>query len=371
MKSAILVAVLLGAAVAGCMAKQDTAPAPPLPLLQRTASHVPPIRYDEAAGVQWWSDFVQTYTLRHAYTPGNIAARDHIAASMKAAGFDVTIRQYPAGAFGANTPPGVGPPLINVVVATKTGSTDPHHAIALGAHYDTVAAPSAGLPPVPPSTDLNADLNTVRAGTVQGAYDNGSGTALVYNACKALALAPMNRTLLCLFFDGEEEGTVGSQAFQKDMAKGDLTMDFYLGFDMTGINWPGIDTAQPGMQKWKLYAWVGDEFATDLFPFVNGTLHQVLGYPASGSEAFPFNDRNSDEATFKVAHIPTVRFAGGRTAGLYPQYHKPMDTVDYVYQFVGGRERFEQGFGAVVRTACQLTLQLDQTSLAALKTAYT
>ncbi|MFO1534301.1 MAG: M28 family metallopeptidase [Thermoplasmatota archaeon] len=346
MKPFLPLAVLLCAAFAGCAASgpATTTPAAPATLLERTAANVPALQFNATAGVQWWSDFAQTYTFRNAFAPSNAAARDHIAAGLAAAGLHVRIRLYPASAFGPALPATAGPLFVSVVEATKPGRDD--RTIALGAHYDNTAA-----------------------ATVQAAYDNGAGTATLYNLCTALAKlpTPTQHTFTCLFFDGEELGLVGSQAYVADTTH--PVPDAYLGFDMTGLNWPGIDTTLPGNAQWKLYAWTGAEFADALYPFLNGTLHQVLGYPLAGAEAFPFNDRNSDEASFADAHVPTLRFAGGRTAGLYPQYHKPGDTVDYVYQFAGSRERFEQGMAAV-RTAWQVALQLDQTSLDELKAAY-
>lgn len=350
MKSLLPVALLAAAALAGCASTSPatTQTGPPPALLDRVAQ-VPPLQYNATAGAQWWSDFAQTYQKRDVFTASNLAARDHIAASLRSAGFDVQVLQYPAGVHLArpvDAPAPAGPLVTNVVVAKRLGAALPTHAIALGGHYDT------------------------QTGTLQGAYDNGSGTAAVVDTCGALAKVETRRTVLCLVFDAEEVGAVGSADFQADLRRDNLTIDAYLGFDMVGLNWPGIDTGAPGMEKWKLYAWTGAEYADSVFPLVNGTLHQVLGYPLSGSEAFPFNDRNSDEATFAAAHIPTVRFAGGRTAGLYPQYHMPGDTVEFVDQFAGGRAHFEQGLAAIVRTAYQVALELDQTSLDELKAAY-
>lgn len=341
MKGLLVAASLLLVAASGCIASQNTTQtsAQPATLAERTAANVPPIQWNVSTGVDWWSDFVTTYTKRDAYLANNAPARDHIAASMKALGFNVTLYQFPGSARGSSLPTGAGPLVINLVVATKTGTVRPDHLVVVGGHYDTQTA------------------------TVQGAYDNGSGTAAVYSTCEALSHTRMQRSLVCLFFDGEELGTLGSQAYLNNVPSArNQTVDYYIGFDMVGINWPG--------HSWKMYNWVGDEFATDLFPFVNETLHQVLHYPDSGVEAFPFNDRNSDEATFKAAHVPSIRFAGGRTAGAYPQYHKPQDTVDFVYDYVGGRANFELGFGTIVRTAYQEALMLDQTSLSEIQQAY-
>jgi Zn-dependent M28 family amino/carboxypeptidase len=182
------------------------------------------------------------------------------------------------------------------------------------------------------------------------------------HACTALANVTMDHTLLCVLFDGEEEGALGSQAFLDDvLASKEWTLDAYLGFDMVGLNWPGKDPGADG--RWRLYGWVGPEHADALHPFVNDTFTHVLGYPPEGAHVFPYNDRNSDEAVFAAAGIPTVRLAGGRTAGSYPQYHLPGDTTDFVEEFAGGHDRWVAGFGAIVRTATTLTLLLDRVGL--------
>ena len=48
----------------------------------------------------------------------------------------------------------------------------------------------------------------------------------------------------------------------------------------------------------------------------------------------------------------------------------PGDTVDYVTQFVGGRDRLELGMATAVKAAWQVTLGLDQVGLDDLKAAY-
>jgi hypothetical protein len=309
-------------------------------LVDRLAAEVPPLDWDGAAAVAWWEDFVTSYPKRDTYLPNNDPATLHIVESLEALGLEVALSHHPARAPLAGTPlPGEVPLTIHTVAAYKPGLTQPEKAIALGAHYDT------------------------QTGTVQGAYDNGSGTAMVFDLCKQLASVPMDKSLLCLFFDGEETGALGSQAYLEDPPEGYPEVEVYLGYDMVGMNWPGYG-------RWKAYTWVGDEYATELFPFVNATVHEVLGYPLEGAEVFDFNDRNSDEAIFAEAGIPTVRFAGGRRAGDYDQYHLPDDTADHVYEVVGGRENFQAGFGTLVQESYTLALMLDGTDLAELRAEY-
>lgn len=330
--------------LAGCFADDAPGAASDVPqdsgesLVQQLARNLPAKAlqpWDAAAGVDWWEDFAQGYPKRDALLPNNDLAAQHIAAGLTDAGLEATIVHYlPAPAPGAP----MLPAGIHVVVGHKAGLGDPGHALALGAHYDTQAA------------------------TIEGAFDNAAGTAMVFELCKTLAQEPMQRSLLCLFFDGEEEGALGSEAYLANPPEGSPDIDFYFGYDMVGINWPGYPT-------WKLYNWVQAEYATDLYPFVNATIHDVLGWPEDGAEAFDFNDRNSDEYNFIQANVPSVRFAGGRKAGDYDQYHKADDTVLHVYDLVGGRANFELGFGAIAQESYALALMLDQTNLLELQAA--
>lgn len=339
---------LLSLLPAGCI---DLDPAPAVgpaaaSLPARLANELPPApAWDAEAGLSWWEQFATTYTTRNSFTPANQAATDHIAASLEELGLEVSVIDYPVCTPLLATPCAptpAGPAKIHVVVGLKRGLTDPNHALAFGAHYDNVY-PGLGL----------------TEGTLEAAYDNGSGTAMVYNLCKQLSQVPLEKSLLCLFFDGEELGILGSSNFVAAPPAGTPAIDVYFGYDMVGLNWPGHD--------WKLYNWVGAEYAEDLHPFVNETVHGVLDWPFEGVEVFPFNDRNSDEAAFAEAGIPTIRFAGGRTAGTYPQYHKLDDTVAFVDAFAGGRDNFAKGFGAIVEESVLLARLLDQTSLEAMR----
>jgi Zn-dependent M28 family amino/carboxypeptidase len=203
--------------------------------------------------------------------------------------------------------------------------------------------------------------------TVMGAYDDMSGVAAEFSICKALAHVPMERTLACIFFDGEERGLVASEHYVQDAVKdGDegYVYDLVMGYDMTGLNWPGYST-------WKMYVMTGPvDDVPALVPFANGLMHTTLGYPDSGVEVLDVHDRNSDERNFKEAGVPILRFAGGRNAADYDQYHKPLDTVDHVYQTAGGRGNFEKGFATIVEASYTTALAFDHTSMAELHATY-
>ena len=79
--------------------------------------------------------------------------------------------------------------------------------------------------------------------TVHGAYDDKSGVAAQFHICKALAQLPMNKTLACVFFDAEEQGLIARARYVEDIQDetDEYVYDHVLGYDMTGINWPGHD----------------------------------------------------------------------------------------------------------------------------------
>ncbi len=305
----------------------------PLPLTE--------LNWDVVAGVDWWEDLATSYPKHDTYTPVNAALRQHLVSEMQALGFEVEVRTYYALPRDPSQVPApeVEPIEVHAIVATKLGTEFPNERIGLVSHYDTQTL------------------------TVHGAYDDASGVAAEYNICKSLADVPMKRTLACIFFDAEEQGLVASKRYVEDVVlAGDegYTYEFVLGYDMTGINWPGYP-------DWKMYVMVGENVVEWLRPFAQDVMHNQLGYPTSGVEVLDVHDRNSDERRFKEAGVPILRFAGGRNAADYPQYHMPLDTVDYVYDFVGGRANFEAGFATVVEASHHTILALDETGATALQ----
>lgn len=327
----LLPVLLVSVALAGCLSSEG--PQPNLDLVRRVSADVPPIDWDVTAAVDWWEDIATNYPKHDSNLPTNAMLRERLVADMEALGFEVETRVYPGAAQGVVFPEAPGTELY-AIVATKNGTTAPTHRIGLVSHYDTQTL------------------------TVHGAYDDASGVAAEYSICKALAKVPMNRTLACIFFDGEERGLAASEAYVQDVVvEGDegYVYDFVLGYDMTGLNWPG--------HPWKMYVMVGEPHVDPLHPFTWDLMHRALGYPESGVEVLDVHDRNSDERNFKEAGVPILRFAGGRHAADYDQYHKPLDTVEHVYEVAQGRDNFEKGFATIVESSYVTALVLDKTSL--------
>lgn len=345
--------VLVASLVAGCADDPATGPDSPVTTtladVQQLTQGIPPIAWNVGTQIDWWEDIATNYPKHDSNLPTNAMLRERLVADLQALGLAVEVRTYPGEVQGTAVPDAQGTELY-AIIATKLGTTMPDHRIGLVSHYDTQTL------------------------TIHGAYDDASGVAADYSICKALAQVPMNRTLACIFFDGEERGLVASKHYVQDVVlDGDepYVYDFVLGYDMTGINWPG--------HPWKLYAMVGtlwdsptdaDPDVSPLFPFTQDLLNGVLGYPPEGVEVLGDSDRNSDERRFKEAGVPIIRFAGGRNAADYDQYHKPLDTVEHVYEVTGGRANFEAGFAAIVEASYATALTLDRTSFAEIAELY-
>lgn len=310
--------------------------------------------YDADVGVQWWEDFVNENSYRHWALPVNQRSAAFLESELAAAGFEAETISFSEGPRGVTPPVGPEPPTEYLVVrGIKKGTTNPDHRLLLISHFDTVAE------------------------TAQGAYDDGSGVAAEMQICKQLAKVETNKTIECAFFDGEEQGLVASAAYAEQYRSAhengtiDYVYDQGFGYDMTGLNWPGYST-------WKLYAMVGTqhkdlaEYTEAHQEFMNITLYDFLGteldVKREGVETIPVHDRNSDEQNFKRVGIPVIRFAGGRKAADYPMYHRPGDTIPYVYAYAcnmctdqaQGKELFSKGFEMVVLTSYYTILAWDQ-----------
>jgi len=82
------------------------------------------------------------------------------------------------------------------VVADIPGTTKKDDWLLMGAHYDSTSSDPKNAP---------------------GADDNASGTAAVLEVARAMAGCKPARSLRLLFFSQEEKGTIGSQAYVRDM----------------------------------------------------------------------------------------------------------------------------------------------------------
>lgn len=348
---ALFASLLVGTGLAGCMGGDSsklgldddatvlTGKARVMDVLQKLP-YTPGYRGSEA--LPWFENFVFTYNKREWGTPMAAAAAEFLVKELKRIGFESDLLVYKMKYPGTA---GLGiDGDFRVVRGVKMGVGNSSHRLALVSHYD------------------------VHTGTTEGAYDNGAGLVVQFEACKLLARVPTNKTIECLFFDGEEKGLLGSQAYVEDYLRGkkEYTYDMAFGFDMTGLNYPGYD-------KWKFYAFAGmtakDKNFTGLMQeanmaFLNTTMYDFLqprqNVKPSGVEVRMGNTRRSDERRFEeVLGVPVIRFAGGERPTDYLMYHRPGDTAEFLYAYAcdycasfqyQGRAIFAKGmeFAAIV-----------------------
>jgi len=172
--------------------------------------------------------------------------------------------------------------------------------IVLGAHYDHIGVDARG-----------------RVG--YGADDNGSGCAALLELAQALALRPLERSVLVLFFAGEEDGLLGSQALCREPPVPLNAMAAMLNLDMIGrgkvdeVAVLGTDQ-NPGFEKLLQRA-----------QRVKGhRMKRVL--IGQARELW----RRSDHASFHDVDVPTLFFFESGKVDDNPDYHTWRDTLDQV-----------------------------------------
>ena len=312
------VAVLLLAACGSGAAPPAAAPpagAPPAPVGVADG----PLARDLTAGVSADAAFAHLEALqrvadenggnRATGTPGYDASVEYVVGRLRGLGFEVGTPTYEAdGASGRN-----------VIAQTRTG--DPGRVVVIGAHLDSVEEGP-------------------------GVVDNGSGVAALLEIAARLGPEPQVRNAVRFaFFDAEEDGAVGSQAYVEGLSADELErIELYLNVDMVassnggylvqgGVGGdegaagpPGSATVagvlvdqltKAGVTAPEIIEFVGD----DESPFIEA------GIPVGGAENGDARDKTAEQA----------RKWGGRPGQVYdPCYHQACDRVDNVDREVLG-----------------------------------
>lgn len=186
--------------------------------------------------------------------------------------------------------------LRNVVAAIPGRRSDEF--VIVGAHYD----------------HLGVDSNLSGDGIYNGADDNASGVSAVLQIARAFALSgeQPERTVLFAFWDGEEIGLLGSQAFVGEF-EGLRATKLYLNFDMIGRN------NRPEEPEHVVF------FYTESSPRFGEWLKEDIGrYGLPLKPDYRPWDRptaGSDNASFAAHDVPVMWY---HTDG-HPDYHLPGD----------------------------------------------
>ncbi len=230
---------------------------------------------------------------------GRDRARTYIRQSLTAAGWTVQEQPFTGG--------------INLY-AERLGTVDGAGSILIGAHYDSVER-SPGID------------------------DNASGVAMTLEAARLLGDRPTPHTLKVAFFDLEEVGLVGSQAFVSDPSnirdlKGALIMEMLAyACDTPGCQrYPdGLPIPQPS-NRGNFIAIIGDQ----------GHSHLIEAFPKDSSVGVPIvtlavplvgalmpDLLRSDHVPFWQNGIGAVMVTD--TANFRnPHYHQPTDTLETI-----------------------------------------
>ena len=277
----------------------------------------PPVSGKEIADTA--ISFSEEFALRVTATPVQLLATEDLVARLESYGLTVEVEAYNG--------------VLQAVTATKKGTTKPDELVVMGAHFDVLPQ------------------------SVEGTYDNGSGTAMVLALAKSFAKVPTQRTMVFSLYNGEEEGALASDEQAKAYAAAGRKVRAFLGFDMVGIAWP-LGKASTNANC--LCMWRGAR-DTDLDALLSQVTHGFLKMPSGKQQASieGRNVRNSDEASWAAAGYRTLRWAGMRTAGSYPQYHMPEDNAATIDEVAGGRQFFEAGLRNTLLSAYYTAAAID------------
>lgn len=192
----------------------------------------------------------------------------------------------------------------NLVVALE--GSDPalkSEWVVLGAHYDHLGKGGPG------SGSRRPDTTAIH----NGADDNASGVALVAEIGERLAFhqKELKRSVLLVFFDGEERGLLGSKRFVSDPPVPLENVVLMANFDMVGMldstgafEMMGVGTGE-GMQA----------------------LAERLAEERGLKPAFaPEGYGPSDHASFYAENVPVAMFH----TGAHERYHTPDDDAEYL-----------------------------------------
>jgi hypothetical protein len=270
--------------------------------------------------------FSTDFANRVGGTPQEQLAAAFLLDQAKALGYQAEILTIPVA-------PGDPGTIGRAVIATRKGVTRPDESILFMGHYDVVPQ------------------------TINGAYDNGSGSTMIRAMAKSMKDVPTNRTVSFIWYSNEEQGLLASEAHAAAARAAGMKVKAVLGFDMVGIAYP---VAKPEAGRTCLCLWHGSE-DEDLEPLIRHVNFDLLGFPEEeGLVQFQGeNSRNSDERSWDNQGYQVLRWAGMPTADTYPAYHMPDDTMATIEAEAGGREFFEAGLRNTLVSAYSTALTLD------------
>jgi Zn-dependent M28 family amino/carboxypeptidase len=191
------------------------------------------------------------------------------------------------------------------VVGIIPGTELPNQYVVVGAHYDHLGTSCYTANPA--DTICN------------GATDNAAGDAVTLAIAEYLKAHPPKRSVVIAFWDGEEEGLLGSAAYVNSPVVPIAQTVAYVNFDIQGSN------LVPSLRNTS-FAVGAETGGSELTQVVqqaigNNTLDDAMVSAIFG--AF-----RSDYANFLNVHVPTVFFSD-TTGGCYHTAQDDNSVVDY------------------------------------------
>jgi|SRR5882672_307185 len=242
-----------------------------------------------AADIRKHQEFLGSADLegRGPGTEGSRKASGYIADHVKEWGFT------PAGTDGGWFQP-FGEGRRNVA-ALRKGSRDEY--VVIGAHYD--------------------HLGKTEDKVFPGADDNASGTSTLLDVADGVGKAALKRSVLFLWFDGEEDNLSGSRWWASHPTLPIEQCVAMVNVDMIGRN----ETA-------KVYCGVQKTAKEPTYPKLAALLREV---EASHGPAFDWTEfdpyiQRSDHWPFMLKGVPALFLTGG----LHADYHKEGDRLEKI-----------------------------------------
>ncbi|MBU0519879.1 M28 family peptidase, partial [bacterium] len=251
-----------------------------------------------ASSYQNFLQTLQDFVTRNTYNDRSVDAANWILEQFQAMGLDAWLDSFEIGGLTRYN-----------VIAEMTGSEHPLQMYYLTAHLDA----TAGFPIFPEDETPGAD-------------DDGSGAALVLECAKVMSQFTFQNTVRFALFCGNEQGTVGSEAYVAGLPQ---TGEIYLGvFNADMIGWSGDDNWPPDLVIYTnddpSSIILADKLQESVELFVTGFLEVITVQDATMVYA--------DHGSFWDANIPAVLTMEDEVMGgdLNPYYHSDQDLIDYI-----------------------------------------
>jgi hypothetical protein len=231
-------------------------------------------------------------------TPGNVDARNFIAARFEQAGL-APVGGSRLQAFSFTRRDSTTVEGTNVLGLVR-GRVTPGRYVVVTAHFDHVGV----------RAPVNGDS------IYNGADDNASGTAALLALAEQVARNPLRHSVIFAALDAEEQGLRGARAFVAAPPVPREAIVLNLNMDMVSLS-----------ERGELYA-----AGTSKYPQLRASLERVaarapvrllLGHDTPVPTAHDDWTMQSDHGAFHEAGIPFVYFG----VEDHPHYHKPSDEV--------------------------------------------